>query len=198
VPTRGTSHWGHPLRVERGTVSLGLGSPPRCRMGVNMFCARSAVSQHPTPTHRSGALRAATSPHACLRSYMVGPRHISSILLTTFLSLVSRSAFRELGCLDPTTRPSRAWSFSFSPGGEEVEYAAARVVSVHAKSYDSSCDMVHAVLTPPLPPARVARVVGPAVLSISKFKCVGVQVHWLGGRLCFGVGLGVGGGGGGR
>jgi hypothetical protein len=29
-----------------GTVSLGLGSSPRCRMGVKKFCARSAVSQH--------------------------------------------------------------------------------------------------------------------------------------------------------
>jgi hypothetical protein len=61
--------------------------------------------------------------------------------------------------------------------------------------------MGYAVLTPPLPPARVARVVGPAVLSVSKFaqKALatskeGVQVHWLGGRLCFGVGFGGGGG----
>jgi hypothetical protein len=41
-----------------GTVSLGLGNPPRCRiMGVKLFCARSAVSQHTvlgycTPQHR--------------------------------------------------------------------------------------------------------------------------------------------------
>jgi hypothetical protein len=75
-----------------------------------------------------------------------------------------------------------------------------RVVSVHAKSYDSSCDMGYDVLTPPLPPARVARVVGPAVLSVSKFarKALatskeGAQVHWLGGRLCFGGGFGGGG-----
>ena len=59
--------------------------------------------------------------------------------------------------------------------------------------------MGYAVLTPPLSPARVARVVGPAVLSVSKFarKALatskeGVQVHWLGGGLCFGVGLGRG------
>jgi hypothetical protein len=55
---------------------------------------------------------------------------------------------------------------------------------------------IYAVLTPPpLPPARVAHVVSPAVLSASKFarKALAtskedVQVHWLGGRLCFGGG----------
>ena len=57
-------------------------------------------------------------------------------------------------------------------------------VSVHAKFYDSSCDMGYAVLTPSLPPARVAHVVSPAVLPVSKFaqKALatskgGVQVH---------------------
>jgi hypothetical protein len=57
--------------------------------------------------------------------------------------------------------------------------------------------MGHAVLTPPLPPARVAHVVSPGVPSVPKFarKALatskeGAQVHWLGGRLCFGVGLG--------
>jgi hypothetical protein len=59
--------------------------------------------------------------------------------------------------------------------------------------------MGYAVLTPPLPPARVAHVVSPAVLSASKFarntlatSKEDVQVHWLGGRLCFGGGLGRG------
>ena len=75
------------------------------------------------------------------------------------------------------------------------------IVSVHAKFYDSSCDMGYAVFTPSLPPARIAHVVSPGVLSVSKFawKALalatskeGVQVHWLGGRLCFGGGLGRG------
>jgi hypothetical protein len=59
--------------------------------------------------------------------------------------------------------------------------------------------MGYAVFTASLPPARVAHVVSPGVLSISKFarKALatskeGVQVHWLGGRLCFGGGLGGG------
>jgi hypothetical protein len=59
--------------------------------------------------------------------------------------------------------------------------------------------MGYAVLTPPLPPARVAHVVSPAVISVSKFarnalatSKEGVQVHWLGGRLCFGGGLEMG------
>jgi hypothetical protein len=51
-----------------------------------------------------------------------------------------------------------------------------------------------AVLTPPLPPARVVHMVNsPAVTLASKFarKALvtskeGAQVHWLGGRLCFG------------
>ena len=81
------------------TVSLGLGNPPRCRMGVKKFCARSAVSQHTVLGYCTPQL----SPHAYLRSYMVSHRHISSNLLTTFLSLVFRSTFRELGCLDPAT-----------------------------------------------------------------------------------------------
>ena len=60
--------------------------------------------------------------------------------------------------------------------------------------------MGYAVFTPSLPPARIAHVVSPGVLSVSKFarKALatskeGVQVHWLGGRLCF-VGAGWGGG----
>jgi len=81
------------------TMSLGLGNPPRCRMGVKKFCARSAVSQHTVLGYCTPQL----SPHAYLRSYMVSHRHISSNLLTTFLSLVFRSTFRELGCLDPAT-----------------------------------------------------------------------------------------------
>ena len=88
--------------VERGaldTVSLGLGNPSRCRMSVKMFCARSAVSQHTVLGYCTPQL----SPHAYLRSYMVSHRHISSNLLTTFVSLVFRSTFRELGCLDPAT-----------------------------------------------------------------------------------------------
>ena len=59
--------------------------------------------------------------------------------------------------------------------------------------------MGYAVLTPSLPPARVAHVVSPGVLSVPKFaqKALatskeGTQVHWLGGRLCFGGGLGRG------
>jgi hypothetical protein len=60
------------------------------------------------------------------------------------------------------------------------------IVSARARKAlrDSSCDMGFAVLTPPLPPARVAHVVSPAVLPVSKFaqKALatskgGVQVH---------------------
>ena len=92
------------------TVSLGLGNPPRCRMGVKKFCARSAVSQHTVLGYCTPQL----SPHAYLRSYMVSHRHISSNLLTTFLSLVFRSTFRELGCLDPTTSVPCLVIFVFS------------------------------------------------------------------------------------
>ena len=92
-----------------------------------------------------------------------------------------------------------AWSFAISPKSEYAEYAAAHIVSVYAKSYDSSCGMGYAVLTPPLPPARVVHMVSPLVLLASKFarKALAtskgdIQAHWLGGRLCFGVGLGRG------
>jgi hypothetical protein len=66
------------------------------------------------PTHRCGVLHTATSPHADLRSYMVGLRHISSSLLTTILSLVSRSTFREPAWLDPTTSVPCLVIFVFS------------------------------------------------------------------------------------
>ena len=106
------------------TVSLGLGSPPRCPMGVKKFCARSAVSQHTVLGYCTPQL----SPHAYLRSYMVSHRHISSNLLTTFLSLVSRSTFRELGCLDPTTSVP-CLVFSFSPKSEYMRSMQPRALS---------------------------------------------------------------------
>jgi hypothetical protein len=157
------------------------------------------------PTHRSGVLHAAISPHAYLRSYMVGHRHISSNLLTTFLSLVPRSTFRELGCLDPATSgPCLVIFVFFRKANRRSMQLYTYIVSVHAKSYDSSCDMGYAVFTPSLPPARIAHVVSPGVPSVSKFarKALatskeGVQVHCLGGRLCFGggrLGRGVAGG----
>jgi len=61
---------------------------------------------------------------------------------------VFRSTFRELGCLDPTTSVPCLVIFVFSEkriGG----VCGYHIVSVHAKSYDSSCDMGYAVLTPP-------------------------------------------------
>ena len=147
------------------------------------------------PTHRSGVLHAAISPHAYLSSYMVSHRHISSNLLTTFLSLVPRSTFRELGCLDPATSVPCLVIFFFSEkriGGvcSYVHCLRARKVLRQQLRHGVCC--VHSLA---LPPARITHVVSPGVLSVSKFarKALatskeGVQVHWLGGRLCFGGG----------
>ena len=62
-----------------------------------------------------------------------------------------------------------------------------------------ACGMGYSGPTPPLPPARVALMVSPVVPLASKFarrplatSKEDVQVHWLGGRLCFGGGLGRG------
>jgi hypothetical protein len=128
------------------------------------------------PTHRSGVLRAATSPHACLRSYMVSPRQISSNLLTTFLSLVFRTT--SVPCLV---------IFVFSGGRIGGVCTRARCLRAHKVLRQQLRHGVCCAHTPPLPPARVARVVGPAVLSVSKFarKALatskeGAQVHWLG------------------
>jgi hypothetical protein len=114
------------------------------------------------PTHRHGVLHAATSPHAHLRSYMVGLRHISSNLLTTILSLVSRSTFRELGCLDPTgITPVRClviFVFSEKRIGGVCSCAhclRARKILRQQLWHGLCCG---AVLTPPLPPARVVHV----------------------------------------
>jgi hypothetical protein len=149
-------------------------------------------------THRCGVLHAATSTHAYLRSYMVSPRHISSDLLTTFLSVVFGLTFRSS---DAWIRlhPSGAWSFSFSPksrlGGvcRRAHCLRARKILWQQLRHGLCC--AH----PPLPLARVAHMVSPAVLLAAKFarralatSKGGVEVHWLGGWLCFGGGLGRG------
>ena len=90
--------------VARTSRSFWMPNPVKC------FAPRSAVSENTV----MGVLHTATSPRAYLRSYMVSPRHISSDLLTTFLSVVFGLTFRSS---DAWSRQHRfgTWSFSFSP-----------------------------------------------------------------------------------
>jgi hypothetical protein len=71
-----------------------------------------AVSQHTAMGYCTS--RHHPTPICAPTSYMVGLRHISSSLLTTILSLVSRSTFREPACLDPTTSVPCLVIFIFS------------------------------------------------------------------------------------
>jgi hypothetical protein len=157
------------------------------------------------PTHRSGVLHAAIPPHAYLRSYRVSPRHsISSNLLTTFLSLVSRSTFRELGCLHPTTSVPCLVIFVFSEKriGGVCSYAhCLRARKAPRQQLRQGVCCAH---SPASTCSRSARLVSPAVPPVSKFARKALptskgcaQVHCLGGRLCL-LGGGFWGGWGGR
>jgi hypothetical protein len=165
------------------------------------FFLRSKCS---LPTHHSGVLHAATSPHACLRSYMVGPRHISSNLLTTFRSLVSRSAFRELGCLDPTTSVPCLVIFVFSGGRIGGVCSRARCLRARKVPRPQLQHGVYCAHSPAFACSCSARGWSGSAIGI-KVRSEGPcneqrrcpKLNWLGGRLCLGGGVGVGVGGGG-
>ena len=155
-------------------------------------------SKRSLPTRRCGVLHTATSTRAYLRSYMVSPRHISSDLLTTFLSVVFGLTFRSSDAWIRQHR-SRAWSLSFFPS-QRLGGVCRRAYCLRARKLLRQ-QLRHGLCCahPPLALARVARMVSLAVLSGANFarralatSKEGVQVHWLGGRLCFGGGLGRG------